>query len=537
MMKKYKLFLFTSFVCIFSSCAHLNNNKIADDTSAILAESPGAIEAVLETFKKADIVFIGGSTHQLLNDKLFLNKNLQRFYDAGVRYILAEGGIDEGSLYSDEWLLKKAYLLFFPWEYVGVRYGASDLRNEIYKINIGKNNEDKIKMVGLESGRQNFTPETYEYFKVMNYRDEYMAKIAYDFIDNARHGEKFLVIAGSSHGITETVSFNGSNSWKPLGAYLKEKYRDNFFSLCYMTLDEKIKGDNQYQKLLNSNGWRDISNNPKFVSPSNTEKLSELLPLLYESGFDSYIIDKDGIKGIMYSYALFDPDVLLEVIEQTKQYDADITILANKKHLDYGNSDIYYAVKNLLINVYYLKLYFGDNFPYNFWNPQMPLKEALTSLESSVFAVGVSPQDKMAFPPSSIDTLRDYHENIYYFQTYDEKFWDTSLYGNIKKQMSIAEPYMKKAQELFPYELWTDYWYARMYINDSNHKKAYEHLKTILDNPLVYSMQNFPEILELAAQCAEKLKLQEQANRYKSLKAALYNEYSIDVNRFSLILD
>jgi hypothetical protein len=54
-------------------------------------------------------------------------------YDAGVRYILAEGGIDEGPIYSDEWLQKRAVLLFYPWEYVGVRYGANEYSRTIYQ--------------------------------------------------------------------------------------------------------------------------------------------------------------------------------------------------------------------------------------------------------------------------------------------------------------------------------------------------------------------------------------------------------------------
>jgi hypothetical protein len=66
-------------------------------------------------------------------------------------------------------------------------------------------------------------------------------------------------------------------------------------------------------------------------------------------------------------FALFDPDVLLEIIGQTKHYDAKITILANENRLDYGDPDICDAVKNLLINVYYLKLYFGDNFPFSIY--------------------------------------------------------------------------------------------------------------------------------------------------------------------------
>jgi hypothetical protein len=76
--------------------------KIAEDVDVILSEAPDAIKAILESFKNADIVFIGPATHQLLNHRLFLNKNLQLFYDAGVRYILVEGGsIDDGPVFSE----------------------------------------------------------------------------------------------------------------------------------------------------------------------------------------------------------------------------------------------------------------------------------------------------------------------------------------------------------------------------------------------------------------------------------------------------
>jgi hypothetical protein len=124
-----------------------------------------------------------------------------------------------------------------------------------------------------------------------------------------------------------------------------------------------------------------------------------------------------------------------------------------------------------------------------------------------------------------------------YFKTHDDNYWDLFLRGNIKKQMSIAEPFMKKAQELFPYELWTDYWHVKMYTRADNHKKSYEYLQRLMDSPLIFSMQIYPEILELAVQCAERLNLHEQANKYINQKFALQNEYSIDVNRFSLILD
>jgi hypothetical protein len=60
-------------VCIFVlySCVPLNNKKLSE-VSAILSESPDALEAVLEAFQKSDIVFIGGASHQLLNEKYFI---------------------------------------------------------------------------------------------------------------------------------------------------------------------------------------------------------------------------------------------------------------------------------------------------------------------------------------------------------------------------------------------------------------------------------------------------------------------------------
>jgi hypothetical protein len=260
-----------------------------------------------------------------------------------------------------------------------------------------------------------------------NYRDEYMAKIAFDFIDNAANGEKFLVLAGGQHGSAQIIpdAFGSSNIWKPLGVYLKEKYQDRYFSLYYMTLDERIKADNSYQRMLNSREWRNISNSPRFITPSRAAALPELLPVIYSPGFDGYIVDKSGIKGIMYSYALFDTEVLTEVIEQTRQHIANISLLANENGVDYGANNNYFAINNLLINIYYLKLFFGDNFPYDFWNPKMPLNESLLILESNVFTERVNPQERMAFAIPPMEILRNYHENIFYFKSFDEDyFWD-----------------------------------------------------------------------------------------------------------------
>jgi hypothetical protein len=248
-------------------------------------------------------------------------------------------------------------MMFYPWEYTGASYaspGINGLRYEVYLLNSDKEDQDKIKYIGLESGRESFATGTFEPVMLYNYRDEHMAKIAFNFIDNAAQGEKFLVLGGGLHGSAQVVpnAFGSSDIWKTLGVYLKERYQDDYFSLFHITLDERIKEDDPYQRMLASREWQNITNNPKFITPSKAITLSELFPIIYSPGFDGYIVDKSSIKGITYSYALFDPDVLIEVIEQTRQHSATISLLANGNGFDYGDADTYYAINDLLIYVF-----------------------------------------------------------------------------------------------------------------------------------------------------------------------------------------
>jgi len=181
--------------------------------------------------------------------------------------------------------------------------------------------------------------------------------------------------------------------------------------------------------------------------------------------------------------------------------------------------------------VYYLKLYFGDNFPYNFWNPEMPLSEAITILRDTILEDS-KPEDKMVFPPPAMETLMCYHDYSYHFKSLNDDYWSFKLPANIK--INIEQTKITKMKELFPFELWTEYWYSKMYMKGKKYKKAYEYLQIILNDPLVYSMQIYPEVLEMTIQCAKKLGFDEQANTYRNQKTSLWNEYSIDVGIFYL---
>ncbi|MHB9294219.1 hypothetical protein Holit_03345 [Hollandina sp. SP2] len=515
----------------------MKTRRIAEKTSAILSDTPDALETILKYFETSRIVFIGEATHRLLNTSLFVNHNLQRFYDAGVRYILGEGGKDGNPVYSDEDLQKEGILLFYPWEYVGVRYkgqGETGFFKELSRLNRGKEGQDTITYVGLESGRTNFADGTTDTDVIYNYRDAYMAEMAFEFIDKAAPHEKFLISAGGAHGVTEILDYTAFSSepWKPLGAYLKEKYGDDFISLYYTTLDGDITGSDYWKDMLESEEWQGISNTPKMLTLSQAYKVRQLLPISYESPFDGYIVEKSGIIGVMYSYALYDPVVLKEVIKQMRQYDGDLSVLLAGNAIDYTDAATYVMIRDFLTSVYYLKLWFGDYFPYDFWNPQMPLREALSQLEAAVLADGIDPAEKTAFLLPSMESLREYHVYIEAFASSLNRDGSRSK----AELFRICEPYMKRAFELFPYELWTPYWYVKMYTELKEYGKAYEYIQTLLADPLIYAMQIYPETLELAALCAEQLGDREQAEAYRTRKADLRNEYGIDVHKMHLFL-
>jgi len=529
---------------LFSGCS--TKKKLAKEINNILSNSPNAIEAILEKLKNSDIIFVAtGQSHYLLNDTILLSSNLQLLYNAGVRYFLVEGAIGDNNKYG--WPKEKdAAYPYYPWDYAGIRYGAFDLFHEIYKLNKDKNEQDKIKIIGLQTDMENAVPGTVSNIDRYNYRDKYMANIAIDAIDNAKQGEKILVNAGGDHGSKEIFpnAFGSREDWKPLGAYLYEKYKDRFLSLHYITLDENIKSGNDSfsnilfksdYKLITSNEWKNISNTPKLVTAANAANLRKLFSRLNLSGrsnnFDGFIVDKSGIMGVMFGYTLFDTDILNIFIEQTGELDKEISLLKEEDRLENINADIYYQISYMIKYVYYLKLYFGGNFTYNFWNPEMPLSEAITILKNNILKSS-KPEDKMIFPPPAIETLRTYHDYCYYFKSLNDYYWAFKLPVSII--ISIEQPKISKMKELFPYELWTEYWYAKMYMKGNKHKKAYEYIQIILNDPLIYSMQIYPEVLEMAIKCAGKLKLDEQANNYRNQKTSLWNEYAIDVGIFYL---
>lgn len=62
-------------------------------------------------------------------------------------------------------------------------------------------------------------------------------------------------------------------------------------------------------------------------------------------------------------------------------------------------------------------------------------------------------------------------------------------------------------------------------------------MQTLLDDPLIYAMQIYPEVLELGALCAEQVGDKEQAEAYRTRQAGLRNEYGIEVHKMPLFVE
>jgi len=151
----------------------------------------------------------------------------------------------------------------------------------------------------------------------------------------------------------------------------------------------------------------------------------------------------------MFGYTLFDTDILKIFIERTKELDKEISLLKGENLLENITPDTYWDISYMIKYVYYLKLNFGDNFPYNFWNPKMPLSEAITILKNNILEAS-KPEDKIVFHLPSMQTLRDYHDLVITLRQNDD-YWAFKFPVSIK--ISNEQPNIIKMKTLFPYEL------------------------------------------------------------------------------------
>ena len=511
----YLFFLF-SLVLLLGCVSKKDFNYINKNVDAYLKEKENAIDVLEYSFEKQRIVLIACSNHSTINDILFLNsENLKKLYDKGLRYILCEGGLQNKLVYEKEDLEKKYVKVFYPWEKVGAVFSPSSLHHEVLKINSTIPENDQIKLVGLEGGREVFLVEKNSEHDILNYRDKYMFDVAQSFIDSKDEKIKFLILCGSLHGSKKILKENRKKIY-PLAYHLHNKYKDDFETFEYISLSDIFIDSMHYKEFLESETWQKNDYRQKFLNKHDIIKLNRFIPILVgkeNKSYKNFFVDKNSAYGIKYGYALKEEYVLTEIVNQTK-----ITSLKlQNKTIDINklSTEDFYEIEAFVKNIYYLKLFYAEKFNYNFWNPNTLLISALDELPSSYFS-----NDALTYKQ-----LTEYQNllSVMNYLQFSNSIKNSTLYYNYGKEL------IEKARKLIPQEVWFDYWHALMNFKIGDYHASLDYCKKLLDNQLILCSQIFPEILNLAIENSENLNL--DYSFYDNKLRNLRNEFNIDVSR------
>ena len=515
MLKISKTIISVFFVFLLISCDNYDTKKLFKYADENLNKNHDAANLVCKEIQSRKIVFIS-ELHNEINPYIFLSENMQNFYDAGVRYIFIEGGNPEAFMKQTE----PYFPFFYPWPQCGWRYEEKMFSDSVLEINLRVPENQKIQVISAE---EDMPDELWEEggmwdieteIRVFLRRDEYAAEKIKTVMQNTN--DKALIVYGSSHGLINIVpKFDMGHgksikNWNPLGHRLKEIFGNDFISFGYVFLkgfDYKPE-----ETIYGSFGFYE-------------SEIKDLIPSYYLNWYDAFIVEDDDVYGIPYVYKPTEEN--LEFIFNQVCFYADyIEELKNNKN-DYIGSDF----GQLIAGIYYLKMYYGDKFDYQLWNPKRSLKDVTEELKKQIAQDGFN--NVLGVKNARIDfddnQVRDY-------MRYMSAGWELEMYSKNQYKKKWCPWLLTQTDAakniLGSQDLWAVYWDARVRTTCGKYEEALKEYETLLENPLVYSMPVLPVIYKKAALCEEKLGYKDIATQYKEKIKKLGNEFDESFENF-----
>jgi hypothetical protein len=523
-MKKWVFIAFLCAVLVFCRITSVSASAMYQYQKA--RELPDAKQYILDALAQNKLVFVG-EDHAQVNEELFMAKNMQAFYDAGLRYIFLEGIFTENSPVSSQsplpvssdnriWLLP-------PWRTdVGGKYEGAAFSQAILKINDSVPEEERIRLISAETG---YNPAPGE--SDLNKRDQQAFKNISAFMEKLPPNKKAMIFYGSGHGITEPIEWRVDKGepflWTPTGAYLKEQYGDNFISISLLsTKDERynlyldipeLRDSESKSKILLSNSKNDIANN-SFIHTA----------LSYH---DAVILDREVLYGFGNNYmptyenlfAMYNNLLYLE--NDIDAWKDDVAILRLQDQGQY------------LQLIYYLKLWLGDSFDYRLWDTKKPLREALDALNTSNIqevALTLNAQDAQHTQKMSdyskvmlLSALTDFLYGGFMYPL--EEIYDDVL-------LFIVD-HMKEAIAIFPQDLWPYYWLAYAETELGDYDAAIAHWEYIIAQPLSYCLETLPRAYQKLSVCYAATGDQAKSDEYRKTGESLLNEHHLIVTNLN----
>lgn len=477
-----------------------------DPTPKEIAEkisgAPDAGGYIVDVIRDGKIVFLS-EAHDKINPILFLARNIDRFYDAGVRYVFFEGGLTalpESPEYN--------FPQFFPWTSAGWKYEEVVLAQSIERLNSRLDDSKKLRILIAEEGLVS---------NDLNERDSYASSRIITVMDASDAGDKALVFYGGSHG-SKTVFRDAAigdkrhYDWKPLGVYLADYYGPRFSSIGFTTLSSQ-----GLDTRVPSSDWESYRDIQKIILPKDVAGT----PLAREfDRYDAFLVERDNVFGTFYQYVPSDINMryLFDHLNYCERNIDDVKV-ANRMYR-FDNQGKY------LMDIYYLKLYFGECFPYTYWNPETTLISALDTMRSTVFADGKHIADSIMIDVKSAECLREYHRYM------RESGLEGYLIDGNPQSLPTIEEKMAQASRLFPEDLWTQYWIGFARYQSKNFTGAIDALKSLVDNPLARCMEVYPSMLEMLSASARETGDATGSSEYAAMVSTLTSEHSLDLSGY-----
>ncbi len=397
-------------------------------TTYNLQKSKNANEQILEAIQQKKIVFIG-ETHTTVFPILYMTQNMEKFYEAGVRYLFLEEDGDGFSFTDGSYDNYKIHIVP-QWCTYAWKYEYHLMEKEIARIN-QLHPGAPINVIFPEEGV--VWPENMDdVAAVLNARDMQSHKAIIETIDGAKPEDKAIIFYGDGHGSKLPDNYwNYEGLWYPTGYYLNKYYGDQ-----YVAFDIWHLRNNDYTKV---NYGRD--SNFKIL---DEKYLSEKIL----SAYDYFCVTDQRIYGITYPYIPTDENIKA-VFNIVRNFNNDKT----DPLYEFNVVEVGFAIS-------FLKYYFGDLFPFSY--EKNNLAEALRILDEKVFCGRQPPSAHCVDLPSF--TMTEWERYAEYMFSY---LWlEDYLLDNIdtakmqKKAAGYVINNMKHAVKMNPNDIWPKYWLA-----------------------------------------------------------------------------
>jgi hypothetical protein len=493
-------FLIISIAIAAASCANDGTSNPAATAAAAeraIRDAPSAREYMVGLIKSRKLVFLG-ELHTTVDPILFLAGNLRAFYDAGLRYLFYEGALPGfAPVGRTDSRFEEPYYIYFtaPWAHAGWKYEAKVLSDAIRGLNAGRPGGDRLRVVCAENGLVQSASSEKE---LLDARDAYAFETISAVMDGSAEGAKGLVFYGQSHGMKEGAG------WRAMGGLLAARYGGDFASVAYDYLEDRFPGRRGARRVGEDRG--------KAVALERREAGNFIELGSHIEHFDAFILDFGApTYGVCFQYVQTRGNLVsmynsLKGLEASPKRDQLLAMPVFRNE--------YFVL------IYYLRLYYGDRFDYDLWNPGTALSDALSRIAPIFAGAGADPVAALEVrAPESLSALEEYHRLVY-----------EPMMG--RADVDALKSY-EKAAALFPRDLWASYGLAIALTERGDYGGALALLDSLIGNRLSRCMDALPDMQERAAKCADALGLRKEAAAFRGARAALVNEHGLEPGTWS----